>query len=99
MHLAFVHKLSGVYMAPRGRPTRSAIHERLAVEVRELRDRLGGLPQPTEAEDIWKDIWYHEAHNSTALEGKTLVLKEVEQLLAEGRAVGDKQLKDYLEVK
>jgi hypothetical protein len=84
---------------PRGRPARSAIHERLEIEVRELRTRLGGLPRPDEAEDIWRNIWYHEAHNSTALEGNTLVLKEVEQLLSEGRAVGDKQLKDYLEVK
>jgi hypothetical protein len=84
---------------PRGRPSRSAIHERLALEVRELRERLGGLPRSTEAQAIWKDIWYHEAHNSTALEGNTLVLQEVEQLLAEGRAVGSKQLKDYLEVR
>lgn len=86
-------------MSPRGRPSRSAIHERLALEVRELSNRLGGLPRPAEAEEIWKDIWYHDAHNSTALEGNTLVLREVEQLLLEGRAVGGKELKDYLEVK
>ena len=83
---------------PGGRPSRGAIHERLAFEVRELRERLGGLPRPHEAEDIWIEIWRHEAHNSTAIEGNTLVLKEVEILLSEGRAVGDKQLKDYLEV-
>ncbi|MGH2351865.1 MAG: Fic family protein, partial [Chloroflexota bacterium] len=76
-----------------------ALHERLASEIRELRERLSGLPRPAEAEDIWKDIWYHEAHNSTALEGNTLVLREVEQLRVEGRAVGDKQLQDYLEVR
>src|SRR5437763_2483924 len=85
-------------MLPRGRPPRSAIHERLAFEVRELRERLGGLPRAAEAHAIWKDIWYHEAHNSTALEGNTLVLREVEVLLREGRAVGHKALKDYLEV-
>ena len=83
---------------PGGRPPRSAIHERLAFEVRELRERLGGLPLPNEAEHIWTEIWRHEAHNSTAIEGNTLVLREVEILLSEGRAVGDKQLKDYLEV-
>jgi fido (protein-threonine AMPylation protein) len=84
---------------PGGRPSREAIHERLAGLVAELRTRLGGLPSPEEAEAIWTGIWYLEAHNSTALEGNTLVLKEVETLLAEGRAVGQKELKDYLEVK
>jgi hypothetical protein len=56
------------------------------------------LPRPEEAEDIWTGIWYREAHNSTALEGNTLILREVETLLSEGRVVGSKQLKDYLEV-
>lgn len=56
------------------------------------------LPTPTEAEDIWSDIWHQEAHNSTAIEGNTLVLREVERLLDEGRAVGSKPLRDYMEV-
>jgi Fic family protein len=43
-------------------------------------------------------VWHLEAHHSTALEGNTLVLREVEQLLEEGRAVGSKELKDYMEV-
>lgn len=64
----------------------------------ELRTRMGGLPSPDEASSVWQEIWYQEAHNSTALEGNTLVLRQVEKLLAEGRAVGDKDLKDYLEV-
>lgn len=67
--------------------------------VGELRTRLGGLPSPAEAEDIWGDIWFQEAHNSTAIEGNTLDLREVEILLGEGRAVGDKQLAEYLEVR
>src|SRR6266571_3037673 len=83
---------------PRGRPTREAVHARLAFMVQELKTRLGGLPSPDEAEGIWTDIWYHEAHSSTALEGNTLVLREVEALLREGKAVGSKELKDYLEV-
>ena len=33
------------------------------------------------------------------MEGNTLVLKEVEQSLHDGLAVGDKQLKDYMEVR
>jgi Fic family protein len=36
---------------------------------------------------------------STAIEGNTLILKEVRTLLAEGRAVGHKELREYLEVK
>jgi hypothetical protein len=84
--------------ARRGRPSRASVHGRLADEVNELRQRLGGLPLPVEAEDIWTEIWYQEAHGSTALEGNTLVLREVATLLRDGRAVGDKQLKDYLEV-
>ncbi|HXI15330.1 MAG TPA: Fic family protein [Chloroflexota bacterium] len=86
-------------MTPRGRPSRTAIHERLAQAVDELRRRLGGLPSPVEAQDIWTPIWHLEAHNSTALEGNTLVLREVEMLLSQGRAVGNKELKDYLEVR
>lgn len=82
-----------------GRPPRAAIYHRLDEAVTELRERLGGLPSPAEAEDIWSDIWHQEAHNSTAIEGNTLVLQEVEKLLEEGRAVGAKPLADYMEVK
>ncbi len=59
---------------------------------------MGGLPLPLEADAIWEGIWYEEAHHSTAIEGNTLVLREVEQLLREGRAVGSKELAEYLEV-
>ncbi|MGD0834347.1 MAG: Fic family protein [Candidatus Dormibacteria bacterium] len=83
----------------RGRRIRQAIYAQLASGVEELRTRLGGLPSPIEAEDIWGDIWSQEAHNSTAIEGNTLVLREVEILLREGRAVGDKQLAEYMEVR
>ena len=82
----------------RGRPSRAAIHQRLAHEVEELWARHGGLPLPEQAEGIWTDIWQFEAHSSTALEGNTLVLREVEALLRDGRAIGNKELKDYLEV-
>ena len=82
----------------RGRKSRKTIYAQLEEGVHELRARFGGLPLPVEAEDIWGDIWYQEAHNSTAIEGNTLVLREVEALLSEGRAVGDKQLAEYMEV-
>lgn len=75
------------------------MYHRLNEAVRELRERFGGLPTPAEAEDIWSDLWHQEAHNSTALEGNTLVLREVEKLLEEGRAVGAKPLRDYMEVR
>lgn len=83
----------------RGRPRRSDVFHRLAVQVAELHDRMGGLPSPDEASGIWEDIWYAEAHHSTAIEGNTLVLKQVKSLLRDGKAVGDKELREYLEVK
>jgi Fic family protein len=64
-----------------------------------LHDRLGGLPAPDQAEDIWRGIWLEETHHSTAIEGNTLVLRQVEQLLNEGRAVGNKELREYMEVR
>ena len=81
-----------------GRPPRQAVYERLAVQIGELRDRLGGLPSPVEAQGIWRGIWLEEAHHSTAIEGNTLVLQQVRQLLDEGRAVGNKELREYMEV-
>jgi len=86
-------------MSPRGRPSRQVIYQRLDTQIAELWQRMGGLPSPAEAADIWRNIWYQEAHHSTAIEGNTLVLRQVEALLAEGRAVGDKQLKEYMEVR
>jgi Fic family protein len=81
----------------RGRPSRAAILRAVDEELQELA-QMGGLPKPFEAEGIWEGIWYEETHNSTAIEGNTLVLSEVQQLLGEGRAVGDKELREYLEV-
>lgn len=85
--------------AKRGRLSREKLHERLGEAVTELHQKLGGLPSPLEAAGIWQDIWFHEAHNSTAIEGNTLVLKQVETLLAEGKAVGNKDLREYMEVR
>jgi Fic/DOC family len=90
------HKISG---RKRGRPTRAAVYERLRVQIGELREQLGGLPAPGEADGIWRGIWLEETHHSTAIEGNTLVLKQVEQLLEQGRAVGNKELTEYMEVR
>lgn len=86
-------------MSPRGRgrPSRADVLRTLDRSVDDL-DSVGGLPLPLEAESIWEGIWHEEAHHSTAIEGNTLVLKEVERLLAEGKAVGSKELAEYLEV-
>ncbi len=86
-------------MAGRGRPSRTTVYERLDRALAELNQRLGGLPSPKEAQSIWDDIWYAEAHHSTALEGNTLVLREVQALLDSGRAVGAKPLREYNEVR
>ncbi len=83
----------------RGRPARRELYRRLRADVEDLRDRLGGLPDPREAADAWRGIWFEEAHHSTALEGNTLALRQVEQLLTEGRAVGARELREYLEVR
>lgn len=82
----------------RGRPPRRLVYLRLEEAIAELRERMGGLPSPDEAEGIWTSIWYQEAHHSTAIEGNTLVIQQVETLLAEGRAVGNKELREYMEV-
>ena len=83
----------------RGRPSRQTVYRRLDLAIAELHDRLGGLPSPKESETIWTDIWHLEAHHSTAIEGNTLVLREVETLLEQGRAIGSKPLKEYMEVR
>ncbi len=82
-----------------GPPSRQTVYQRLGSQIAELKERLGGLPSQVEAEGIWRGIWLEEAHHSTAIEGNTLALKQVEALLAEGRAVGNKELSEYLEVR
>jgi len=57
---------------PRGRLSRLDIYSRLDGALAQLK-RIGGLPSQVEARGIWGDIWYAEAHNSTAIEGNTLV--------------------------
>ena len=84
---------------PRGRASRAMVHARLDHLLVDLQTRLGGLPTPEESRFVWSDIWHLEAHHSTALEGNTLVLREVATLLDQGKAVGAKPLREYMEVK
>ncbi|MDQ3647680.1 MAG: hypothetical protein M3433_03685 [Actinomycetota bacterium] len=70
-----------------GRPSRAAVLSSLDGAVDDL-TQVGGLPLPDEAESIWEGIWYEETHHSTAIEGNTLILKQVQVLLDEGKAVG-----------
>lgn len=44
------------------------------------------------------DIWHLESAQLDRAAGNTMVLREVAMLLEEGRAVGAKALKDYIEV-
>lgn len=83
----------------RGRPSHLQIYNRLAVQVRELQDRMGGLPTPIEAAGIWKRIWHGEVHHSTAIEGNTLIQREVERLLEEGLVAGNRTLREHVEVR
>lgn len=84
-------------MAMRGRPPRERYFQQFAAALEDI-TTCGGLPTPEQAGDTWKDLWHREVHHSTAIEGNTLVLKEVATLLDTGRAMGAKQHKEYLEV-
>ena len=86
-----------ILKAGRGRPSRRFILDQVDLGMADLA-RTGGLPSGDENDQIWRDIWFEEAHNSTAIEGNTLALKQVKILLDEGRPVGNKELCEYLEV-
>lgn len=65
-----------------------------------MKNRFGGLPTRMEAESIWRDIWREEAHNSTAIEGNTLIQREVDELLERGvTGARRKELTEYLIVR
>jgi Fic family protein len=61
---------------------------------------IGGLPEPTVFQDVWAGIWTEETHNSTAIEGNTLRLKQVQLLLEDGVVSGSqKDLSEWYEAK
>ena len=76
----------------RGRPARATVYAGLENQTALLGTRLGGLPSPKEAEYVWSEIWDLEAHHSTALEGNTLVLREVRGPLDAQQAAGGQWL-------
>lgn len=82
---------------PGGRPSRQQVYASLDRATSDLW-AVGGLPLPVEAEGIWEGVLHEETHHSTAIEGNTLVLRQVKALLEEGRAVGNKELREYLEI-
>jgi fido (protein-threonine AMPylation protein) len=69
-----------------GRPSLQEVLARLDEEVGLLHERLGGLPRAIEADQILKDIWIDDVHNSTAIEGNTMTRAQVERLVEERRA-------------
>jgi hypothetical protein len=82
----------------RSRPPGHLVYQRLEEAIAELHQQLGGMPSRSEAQGTWTSLGCQEAHQSTALEGNTLTLAQVETLLAEGGATGNKDLREYLEV-
>jgi Fic/DOC family len=84
-------------MVTRFRPSRRAVLDALERAKETLAD-VGGLPSAEEAEGIWEGIWHEDTHHSTAIEGNTMALRQVRILLEEGLAVGNKELREYLEI-
>ncbi|WP_100447360.1 Fic family protein [Glycomyces xiaoerkulensis] len=86
-------------MSPRGRPSRETLYARLDTAVAELHEVYGGLPGADQAADVWSDLWHRDTHHSTAIEGNTLALSDVEQLLERDRTAHAKPMAEYLEVR
>jgi fido (protein-threonine AMPylation protein) len=83
----------------RGRPSRQQLLESLDQARHDLMI-IGGLPEPTVFRDVWAGIWTEETHNSTAIEGNTLRLKQVQLLLEDGVVSGSRNdLQEWLEAK
>lgn len=82
----------------RGRAPRSAVYERVLAVMHEVTADNGTLPAPARARNAWEELWIADAHNSTAIEGNTLVLAQVRDLLHRQETSGRRPLKDYLEV-
>ena len=68
-----------------GRPPLEEVLGRLDEEVDLLHDTLGGLPRAVEADQILRDIWIDDVHNSTAIEGNTMTREQVVELVERHR--------------
>lgn len=69
----------------RGRPCLQEVLTNLEDEVELLHKSLGGLPRAVEADEILRQIWLDDVHNSTAIEGNTMTRAQVEDLVEGGR--------------
>lgn len=69
---------------------------RVDEEVGLLHEHLGGLPRALEADQILRQIWIDDVHNSTAIEGNTMTRAQVARVVEERRA--DADLLEVLEV-
>lgn len=69
-----------------GRPPLSDVLARLDEEVDLLHNSLGGLPRAVEADQILREIWIDDVHNSTAIEGNTMTRAQVEDVVDRRRA-------------
>jgi fido (protein-threonine AMPylation protein) len=70
----------------RGRPSLQEVLGTVDEEVRLLHERLGGLPRDVEADEVLRQIWIDDVHNSTAIEGNTMTRAQVQELVERGRA-------------
>lgn len=68
-----------------GRPPLEEVLARLDEEVSLLHGSLGGLPRAVEADEILRDIWIDDVHNSTAIEGNTMTREQVVELVERHR--------------
>ena len=81
----------------RGRPSLAEVLGILDEEVQLLHTSLGGLPRAVEADQILREIWIDDVHNSTAIEGNTMTRAQVEELV-EKRRTTSSLLVETLEV-
>ncbi|MFN2545132.1 MAG: Fic family protein [Actinomycetota bacterium] len=79
-----------------GRPPIAELLARVDEEVALLRETLGGLPRAIEADQILRQVWLDDVHNSTAIEGNTMTRAQVEDLVERRRVSAD--LVESLEV-
>lgn len=70
------HQKSG-----RGRPSLHEVLTTVDEEVGLLHDHLGGLPRDVEADEVLREIWLDDVHNSTAIEGNTMTRAQVVELV------------------
>jgi hypothetical protein len=69
-----------------GRPSFEEVLARVDEEVQLLHSHLGGLPRAVEADQILRDIWIDDVHNSTAIEGNTMTRAAVVELMDDRQA-------------